>query len=81
MTREENSRDSFEKERHRLNLCGGTNGGLFCGILIIASGLVWIGKKAGFIPPEFSSYFWPLLVMLLGAWMILSAVLKKTRRT
>lgn len=42
------------------------------GLLLVAIGLLWLGARGGLF--EFTwlqtVYFWPMLVVLLGAWMV-----------
>ena len=42
------------------------------GILLVTIGLIWLGVKVGLL--DFSwlqaVYFWPVVLILLGAWMV-----------
>jgi hypothetical protein len=51
------------------------NCGVWCGLFLLAAGVAWLGKKAGWFPPE-ASFFWPIAVIAIGAWLLLGTVLR-----
>lgn len=53
--------------------------GAVCGIMLLAGGLVLLGMKLGWIPEELiqSIPFIPLAMVLTGAFMLVSAIMRK----
>jgi hypothetical protein len=53
------------------------------GILLVTIGLIWLGAKAGLL--DFSwlqaVYFWPAVLILLGAWMFYKGSVRGIPRT
>ena len=48
---------------------------IFCGIFMIVMGIFWLGKLSGWFAPEIVALFWPMVLVLIGAGMIVSAVM------
>jgi hypothetical protein len=53
------------------------------GILLVTIGLIWLGARAGLL--DFSwlqaVYFWPAVLILLGAWMVYKGSMRGITRT
>lgn len=51
----------------------------FMGTVLLGTGLVWLGVKFGLIPAVIiqSIPFIPLAMVFLGAWMIISSLMRK----
>jgi hypothetical protein len=53
------------------------------GILLVTIGLIWLGAKAGLL--DFSwlqaVYFWPAVLILMGAWMVYRGSMRGIPRT
>ncbi len=53
------------------------------GILLVTIGLIWLGARAGLL--DFSwlqaVYFWPAVLILLGAWMVYKGSVRGIPRT
>ena len=49
------------------------------GVLLLTIGLVWLGATTGYIPMEWfhSEFFWPVVFILLGSWMVIKSVIRK----
>lgn len=47
----------------------------FCGIFLMGIGLYWLGEKAGWLPPEFTEMFWPILLVAAGVLLVATALL------
>jgi hypothetical protein len=55
-----------------------TNGGIFCGLMLLIVGTILIAKKTGLIPLDMS-LFWPSMMVLAGAWILVSTLLRSKR--
>ena len=65
------------RSRHESLWCGSSrSSGIFWGILLVALGLIWIGKKTGLIPVDID-LFWPSLMVIAGVWILAGALLRK----
>ena len=53
--------------------------GTVFGTILLAGGLVWLGVKFGLIPSGIiqSIPFIPLVMIFLGAWMLISSLMRK----
>lgn len=78
MIKNENSNESTNKKHHFGTMCGGRNSGIFGGILFIVVGLYWLGKAAGWFPPEIH-LFWPFIFVLSGTWFVIASLRNKRR--
>jgi apolipoprotein N-acyltransferase len=58
--------------------CGGRSSGIFWGLFLVVLGLIWIGKKTGFIPVDMT-LFWPSLMVFAGIWILAGALLRGRR--
>ena len=78
MTRNENSNGSMSGWHH---YCGWMRGerhcGIFWGIFFIVVGLFWLGKKVNWFSPELITMFWPVVLVIIGIWIIGVALIKK----
>ena len=72
-----------EANEHKSSLCGSwssdRNSSIGFGVLLVIIGLVWLGAKTGYIPMEWfhSEFFWPVVFILLGSWMVIKSVIRK----
>jgi apolipoprotein N-acyltransferase len=65
--------------RHELPWCAsGRNSGIFWGILLVTIGLIWIGKKTGFIPMDMA-LFCPSIMVMIGVWILAGALIRRVR--
>jgi hypothetical protein len=64
---------------HERHWCSGTrNNGIFWGIVLLALGVIWIGKATGLIPIDMS-LFWPSVMIIAGVWILGAAVARRVR--
>ncbi len=75
MTEKDNENKSISEKPHWHSMCGGNS--TFWGILFIVVGLFWFGKKANWFPAELITIYWPLVLVIIGIWMIGKATLKR----
>jgi lia operon protein LiaF len=80
MTGNENSNESISKGHQWHQMCGGRNSSIFWGIFFIVVGLFWLGKNANWFPAELITMFWPLVLVILGVWVIGAAAIRKRNR-
>jgi apolipoprotein N-acyltransferase len=67
------------RTRHEGLWCGSSrSSGIFWGILLVAIGLIWIGKKMGFIPYDMA-LFWPSVMVIMGIWLMATAMMRRRR--
>ena len=67
------------RSRHEGLWCGSSrSSGIFCGFFLVVIGLIWIGKKTGFIPVDIV-LFWPSLMVFAGIWILAGALLRGRR--
>jgi hypothetical protein len=61
--------------------CSRGQGHRFFGIVLAAIGFVWLAKKVGWIPVAVSglTILWPIVIMVLGVFIILHANNEKRR--
>lgn len=59
--------------RHHCATEGRRCGGKWCGSFMITVGLLWLASLSGWINGD---YFWPILFILMGTWMMLPLLLK-----
>ena len=79
MTRDENSNGSMSRWHHYCGwMCGGRHSGIFWGILFIVVGLFWFGKKANWFSPELITMFWPVVLIVIGIWIVGAVLIKKS---
>ncbi len=69
--------NSTSAKRHDL-WCGSRSGGIFCGLMMVVIGVIWIGKKTGIIPLDMA-LFWPSVMVIAGVWMLAAGILRKRR--
>jgi hypothetical protein len=77
MTGNENANESISKSYRWPCTCGGRKSNTFWGVLFIIVGLFWLGKKADWFSPELIAMFWPLVLIIIGIWIIGAAVIKR----
>ena len=77
MTGNEDSKESIGKRYCWHRMCGTRSSGVFWGIFFIAVGMIWLGKKAGWFPPEWIAMFWPALFIVMGIWIIAASFIRK----
>ncbi len=71
--------NSSEHAGHQGLWCGrSTSGGIFCGLMLLVIGAIWIGKKTGLIPLDMA-LFWPSVMVIAGIWILGSALLRRIR--
>jgi hypothetical protein len=59
--------------------CGGNrSGGIFCGLMLVVIGAIWIGKKTGIIPLDME-LFWPSVMVVMGVGILAGAILRRKR--
>lgn len=51
--------------------------GAFWGVLFIVIGLYWLVREAHWLPAEFIELFWPALLVGLGLWFTVGALIRK----
>ncbi len=73
MMKDENINKKTTKWHPCGTMCGGRNSGIFWGVLFIVVGLYWLGKVAGWFPPEMH-LFWPLMFVLAGSWFVIGSL-------
>jgi len=78
MTENKNSNEPISKGYNGHWICGGRSSHAFCGIFMIVAGLFWLGKTANWFPPELITMFWPLVLVVIGIFVIGAAIIKKT---
>jgi hypothetical protein len=68
--------------RHRSMCRGGRYVGLPCGIIMMVVGGLWFLQKVGLISLAWMHGipFWPIVMMLFGAWIVIAGVLRRRRR-
>src|SRR5512146_472101 len=54
-------------------------GELFWGFLLIALGVLFFLKTAGYITGDVFSWFWPLVIIAIGAWVLLGGFFNRSR--
>jgi len=79
MTKNENPNESISERHHWHWMCGGRNSGIFWGVLFIVVGLFWLGKRANWFPSELITMFWPLVLVIIGIWIIGAAAIKRRK--
>jgi hypothetical protein len=81
MIKNEESNESMRKKWHYCGwMCGGKRSGVFWGILLIAVGIFWIGKKANWFPTELIAMFWPGVLIFIGVWIVVAVLMRKGDR-
>lgn len=65
------------RPRHEGLWCG-SGSGIFWGLFLVVFGLIWIGKKTGYIPVD-TALFWPSLMVFAGIWILAGALLRRWR--
>ncbi len=79
MTKDEISNDSTHKRFHCASMCRTKNSGIFWGVLFIIVGFYWLGKIAGWFPPEIKM-FWPIVLVFTGTWFVVSSLTETFRK-
>ena len=80
MTRNENSNGSMSRWHHYCGwMRGGRHCGIFWGILFIVVGLFWLGKKADWFSLEQIAMFWPIVLIIIGVWVIVGTLLRRKK--
>jgi hypothetical protein len=79
MKENENSNESISKRHHWYWMCGGRSSGIFWGILFIVVGLFWFGKKADWVSLEQIAMFWPIVLIIIGVWVIVGTLLRRKK--
>src|SRR5512140_3054872 len=54
-------------------------GELFWGTLLVVLGVLFFLKAAGFITGDVFGWFWPLLIIAVGAWILLGGFKYRSR--
>jgi hypothetical protein len=75
----ENSNESISKRHHWYWMRGGRKSGIFWGIFLIVVGFFWFGKKANWFSSELITMFWPLVLVMIGVWIIGVVVIKRRK--
>ena len=76
-----------ELNEHKHSFCRswsfGRNSRTGFGVLLLTIGLVWLGAKTGYIPMEWfhSGFFWPAVVILIGAWIIVKSRIRRKHQS
>lgn len=74
-----------EKVNRRLacwNWCAGSkkrHSGLLFGTLLIIIGIIWLGKKAGWFYFSLWPYIPPVILTIIGIWMLSGSLIKGRR--
>jgi len=63
-----------------MRMSGGRGCRIFCGLFMIVIGLFWLGKKAGWFPPEVITLFWPVALIGAGIFMIGAVLIRQRSR-
>jgi len=56
-------------------MCARPERRIFCGTILILIGLLWLGKKAGWFPPEFTEMVRPIVLVAAGILLVALALL------
>jgi hypothetical protein len=78
MKENDNSNGSISKRNRRHWLFGRRTNGLFGGILLVAIGFYWLGKKAGWFSLEIH-VFWPIVLIIIGVWVIAGVLVRREK--
>jgi Domain of unknown function (DUF5668) len=73
----ENSNKSISKGYCWHWMCRGRKSSVFWGIFFIVVGFFWFGKKADWFSPELITIFWPVVLVVIGIWIIGVTLIKK----
>jgi hypothetical protein len=59
------------------DVCNNRTVALRLGALLVAVGLVWLAITIGWIPNGWyhSGFFWPVVIILVGLWIVIRGVL------
>ena len=83
MTENNSTNQEEGSARSRLICRPGKHSGLLFGTVMIVIGIIWLLQKTGMISLAWMHGipFWPIAMILFGAWMVAAGILRKRRRS